>query len=282
MSSHHRTRRRSTLDYAAQQLPLLLEASITAALASRHENSHSQAALQHAFEKTFLEFDASIGETFMALFAAKPSADWTMRAVINVMEEDPENDKKARRAVYGTTAIVGFLTKDKKDLWVACLGDSEALTGRFCDGSWTANVLSEHHNTKNPEEIARIQAEHPGENVLKYGRLLGMLTTTRAFGDFELKLAPEYVSNILIPAVLPTQIPPSFVAEWAENNNTGPYLSAKPSVTHLSLQKGDIIVFASDGLGDSPLLASFSAIEKYQCLLSWLPVETIWMNDTTE
>ncbi len=157
------------------------------------------------------------------------------------------------------------------------------VSGRLCDGSWTVNVLSEHHNTKNPEEIARIQAEHPGENVLKYGRLLGMLTITRghsflyeivhcvsnhrldiAFGDFELKVAPDYVSNILIPAVLPTPIPPPFVAEWAENNTTGPYLSAKPSVTRFSLQKGDIIVFASDGLGDSPVLTSFSAVEKHQ------------------
>ncbi|KAF8911300.1 phosphatase 2C-like domain-containing protein [Mucidula mucida] len=248
-------------DYAAQKLPLLLEASITAALASSGE---THAAVQHAFEKTFLEFDTAIGEDFMALFAAKSSSDWTQREVIDLIKADPENDNKARRAVSGTTAIIGFLTKDKEDLWVACLGDSEALSGRLCDGSWTVNVLSEHHNTKNLEEIARIQAEHPGENVLKYGRLLGMLMITRAFGDFELKVAPDYVSNILIPAVLPTPIPPPFVAEWAENNTTGPYLSAKPSVTRFSLQRGDIIVFASDGLGDSPILASFSAVEKRQ------------------
>ncbi len=62
----------------------------------------------------------------MALFAAKSSSDWTQREVIDLIKADPENDNKARRAVSGTTAIIGFLTKDKEDLWVACLGDSEA------------------------------------------------------------------------------------------------------------------------------------------------------------
>ena len=40
--------------------------------------------------------------------------------------------------------------------------------------------------------------------------------------------------------------------EWvAKGKHTPPYLSSTPSITHFSIQRGDVVVFSSDGLRSS-------------------------------
>ena len=47
-------------------------------------------------------------------------------------------------------------------------------------------------------------------------------------------------------------IPPKTIPRWmAQAKHTPPYISSIPSVTHFSVQKGDVLVFSSDGLRSS-------------------------------
>ena len=39
--------------------------------------------------------------------------------------------------------------------------------------------------------------------------------------------------------------------QWAQQKHTPPYISSTPSVMHFSIEKGDILVFCSDGLRSS-------------------------------
>lgn len=48
------------------------------------------------------------------------------------------------------------------------------------------------------------------------------------------------------------QICPEVIPQWqAQVKHTPPYISSTPSVMHFSVQKGDILVFSSDGLRSS-------------------------------
>jgi len=42
-----------------------------------------------------------------------------------------------------------------------------------------------------------------------------------------------------------------FIDQWAQKKNTPPYISSTPSVVHFSIEKGDRLVFCSDGLRSS-------------------------------
>lgn len=64
-------------------------------------------------------------------------------------------------------------------------------------GNWKALPLSVDQNTKNnPEEMDRIEKAHPGENVIQYGRVLGDLVASRAFGDVEFKWEMKYLKEV--------------------------------------------------------------------------------------
>ena len=41
---------------------------------------------------------------------------------------------------------------------------------------------------------------------------------------------------------------PEVIDRWAQQTHTPPYLSSTPSVKHFSIEKGEILVFCSDGL----------------------------------
>jgi pyruvate dehydrogenase phosphatase len=44
---------------------------------------------------------------------------------------------------------------------------------------------------------------------------------------------------------------PDTIDRWTHQKHTPPYISSTPSVRHFSLEKGDILVFCSDGLRSS-------------------------------
>ena len=89
----------------------------------------------------------------------------------------------------GCTAVTCYLTKDGNDrkLWCANIGDTNAILTRK-DGS--IKVLSVEHNaSRNQDEVNRI-AEIGG--FITNGKVAGILSVTRAFGDNELK---KYVTR---------------------------------------------------------------------------------------
>ncbi|KAL8704080.1 MAG: hypothetical protein Q9201_002741 [Fulgogasparrea decipioides] len=146
-------------------------------------------------------------------------------------------------ALSGSCALLSFYDSRTKDLRVACTGDSRAVLGRRgADGLWTAQPLSEDQTGGTPSEIARLQAEHPGEpNVVAHGRILGGLEPSRAFGDASYKWTRDIQEMVK--------------KNWFGRNpvallKTPPYVTAEPIVTTTKMmpEKGDFVVLATDGL----------------------------------
>ncbi|KAL4648917.1 hypothetical protein GN956_G6948 [Arapaima gigas] len=155
-----------------------------------------------------------------------------------------------RVALSGCTACVAHI--DGTELHVANLGDSRAVIGvQEEDGSWSALTITNDHNAQNPEEVQRVQSQHPAseeKTVVKYDRLLGLLMPFRAFGDIRFKWSSELLKRVCEghPDMLPGI---DFVKLLPPNYHTPPYLTAEPEVTHHSLRPQDkFIILATDGL----------------------------------
>lgn len=147
-------------------------------------------------------------------------------------------------ALSGSCALLSFYDSNAKTLRVACTGDSRAVLGRKNGktGKWFATPLSEDQTGSNPNEEARMRAEHPGEpQVIYRGRVLGNLEPTRAFGDAAYKWSKE----------VQDQIRKHFFGRSPNQLlKTPPYVTAEPVVTTTKIEpsKGDFVVLATDGL----------------------------------
>jgi len=147
-------------------------------------------------------------------------------------------------ALSGSCALLSFYDSRSKTLRVACTGDSRAVLGRknTKTGKWFATPLSEDQTGSNPNEEARMRAEHPGEpQVIYRGRVLGNLEPSRAFGDAAYKWSKE----------VQEQIRKHFFGRSPNQLlKTPPYVTAEPVVTTTKIEpsKGDFVVLATDGL----------------------------------
>ncbi|KAL1744585.1 phosphatase 2C-like domain-containing protein [Schizophyllum fasciatum] len=241
-------------EYAAQTLPRMLCERIESNLAQ--DPSDFSTAVEKALVEGIKEFDASL---LADLFSAFPECSYSDEfwgnedegtfEVVGYSKRD-ERALAARRCLVGSTALVGFIDKAKKNIWVASLGDSEAVLGRIMDGQVHVESLNELHNCDNISEVARVRSEHPDEPLaVSRGRTLGQLSVTRSLGDFALKtdycLAPTIIRHARPVGALTYPF-----HAWGENPNvwTPPYISSTPTVARHALQPGDVVLFASDGL----------------------------------
>ena len=146
-------------------------------------------------------------------------------------------------ALSGSCALLSFYDSSSKLLRVACTGDSRAVLGRRGpNGKWTATPLSEDLTGGTPSEIARLRAEHPGEEyVTRNGRILGSLEPSRAFGDAVYKWSKETGDRMKSMFFGRSQSP---------YLKTPPYVTAEPVITTTKVDptKGDFVVMATDGL----------------------------------
>ena len=147
-------------------------------------------------------------------------------------------------ALSGSCALLSFYDSRSKQLRVACTGDSRAVLGRRNPktNKWFATPLSEDQTGSNPNEEARMRAEHPGEDRVIYrGRVLGNLEPTRAFGDAAYKWTRD----------IQTKIQSTFFGRSPNPLlKSPPYVTAEPVVTTTTIEpsKGDFVVLATDGL----------------------------------
>ena len=146
-------------------------------------------------------------------------------------------------ALSGACALLSFYDSKSRLLRVACTGDSRAVLGRRgASGKWIATPLSEDQTGGTPSEMARLRAEHPGEeNVVRNGRILGGLEPSRAFGDSIYKWTKETQDRMKS----------SFFGRTpSQLLKTPPYVTAEPVVTTTKMEpeKGDFVVMATDGL----------------------------------
>ncbi|KAJ3915618.1 phosphatase 2C-like domain-containing protein [Lentinula edodes] len=151
-----------------------------------------------------------------------------------------------RHAHSGSCALMSIYDTDTQILRVALTGDSRAVLGRKVlskDGKtngYQVHVLSQDQNAHNPKEIVRLETEHPGEEVVKNGRVMGW-GMARAFGDAAYKWSVD-IQEKLYEKYLGDRV--------RSNMKTPPYLTAEPEITSIRIQKGDFLIMASDGLWD--------------------------------
>ncbi|KAF1349892.1 phosphatase 2C-domain-containing protein [Delphinella strobiligena] len=152
-------------------------------------------------------------------------------------------------ALSGSCALLALYESSSSILRVANVGDSRAVLGRADGhGKYFAIPLSDDQTGFNASELARVNAEHPGESPIdeKTGRILG-LAVTRAFGDARWKWADE--------TMLDAQS-----RFWAHGPRPGgvaktpPYLTAKPEIKEVKIKgeesQPDFLIMASDGFWD--------------------------------
>ncbi|KAJ8489834.1 hypothetical protein ONZ51_g2695 [Trametes cubensis] len=148
-------------------------------------------------------------------------------------------------AYAGSCALLSFYDSHSCLLHTALTGDSRAVLGRQIydasdkpTGKYSVHILTADQTGYNPSERERIESEHPDEQPVRNGRVLGM-GVSRAFGDARFKwsrevqdrLKREYLGRTPLAAV-----------------KTPPYLTAEPEVTSIAVRPGDFLVLASDGL----------------------------------
>lgn len=186
--------------------------------------------------------DAAIKRGFVAL-----DDEIVKASVERVMKNKKQKAAAAELlapALSGSCALLSFYDSSTKLFRVAVTGDSRAILGRKSKktGMWTATPLSEDQTGGTPSEMARLRAEHPGEEyVVHRGRILGGLEPSRAFGDASYKWSRELQDKLknLYYGRTPTPL-----------LKTPPYVTAEPIVTTTKIEpdQGDFVVLATDGL----------------------------------
>ncbi|KAH7916273.1 phosphatase 2C-like domain-containing protein [Hygrophoropsis aurantiaca] len=221
-----------------------------------------------AIQSAFTKLDQELLNAPLSVLAANLDNAAIKKNILPDLSGHPMALPAMLPAVSGSCALMAVFDTAHRDLYVACTGDSRAVAGIWEEtpdgkGSWRVEVLSEDQTGRNPNELKRIQSEHPADeasNVIRAGRVLGGLEPSRAFGDARYKW-PRDVQEVLNQAFLvgndqPLRPPPS-------SFKTPPYVTATPVVTHskLSFPRGDsssstpssglrFLVLATDGLWD--------------------------------
>lgn len=218
--------RQVLISFAAREL----NSTYKAALANSVSPFPSASAIDAALKKAFVKLDDEICLESVDKLTKNPSK----RLGAELLAP----------ALSGSCALLSFYDTRSKTFRVACTGDSRAVLGRRNpqSGKWIATPLSEDQTGSNPNEAARVRAEHPGEpNVIRNGRVLGNLEPTRAFGDAFYKWSRETQDKIKRHFFGKT--PHQFL-------QTPPYVTAEPVVTSTRIEpeKGDFVVLATDGL----------------------------------
>jgi len=161
----------------------------------------------------------------------------------------------AAPANSGACALSAVVDAANEDLYVAVTGDCRAVAGwQDEEGNWRCDVLTEDQMGENPREVERLRSEHPPsekDTVIRRGRILSGLQTTRAFGDAAYKWTAQQTAAVV----------EAFAKEGSkaysarQGSSTPPYVTARPEVTYRKLRArgGDqlrFIVMATDGLWD--------------------------------
>ena len=192
-------------------------------------------------EPTAQEVETTLKETFKSVddVIVNEAAERALRA-----SSREEAIALLGTAYSGSCATLGFYNSQTRLLHVAATGDSRAVLGRrvnHTDGSghhYEVYELSVDQNGSNPAEVSRLLSQHPGELVVKKGRVLGW-GVSRAFGNGAYKWGLD-VQRRLVEKHL-VYPPPAAV-------KTPPYLTAEPEVTTTRIEPGDFMIMASDGL----------------------------------
>ena len=189
------------------------------------EDPAKQKLISEQLKDSLVDLDTDISEAALA----------TVKQVGKGYSLSDDTRQHIMRAVSG--ACVNTLLLYGRNTFVANTGDCRSVLGRKEKNKWTPVPLSTDHAYNNPNEVARITQEHPGEihSLFTHKRLLGGLMPFRSFGDVMYKWKREHL-NIIYQQILPGYYTP-------------PYLTAEPEISQHELTKNDkFVVIATDGL----------------------------------
>ncbi|KAK0388892.1 hypothetical protein NLU13_2469 [Sarocladium strictum] len=195
--------------------------------------------------------------------------DQAQKAVEVATVGNPEALAAVAPAIAGSCAVLAIYDPSSSKLRTAITGDSRAVLGSWSatadqggnKGKFIAEQLTIDQTGFNAAEVARLQAQHPGEgpDMLSptSGRLFG-LAVTRAFGDHRIKWPYALI-----------QAAQAKLWSWSPRpkaDRSPPYLTARPEVTTRRVQPAtDFVILASDGLWD--VMSSADAVS---CVERWL------------
>ncbi|KAI0089064.1 protein serine/threonine phosphatase 2C [Irpex rosettiformis] len=223
--------------------------------------------LTEAIQRAFLNLDSEIVDAPLRLLAEEMVKQGEEKQFIPDLSQHHMAQATLNPAMSGSCALMALFDTAHQNLYVACTGDSRAVAGVWEEsadgtGHWRVDVLSEDQTGRNPNELKRIQSEHPSSEhntVIMRGRVLGGLEPTRAFGDARYKWSRD-AQAILNHAFMrgsgtSMRSAPALL-------QTPPYVTALPVVTHRKLSlpttsntsnsKSSLrfIILATDGLWD--------------------------------
>ncbi|KAF8162798.1 phosphatase 2C-like domain-containing protein [Crassisporium funariophilum] len=249
-----------TVEHVAHHLPIIVRDFLREANEATHAGKYTAESISDLFTKAIIAFDDAIAHDVLDLFGGSVDkldnyTDAEIRQTINDQHEGGKNWRKARLCMYGTTALVALVDPDRKDLWVANLGDCQAILVSPGSGvkDWNIEVLTTTHNGDNDAELERVRKSHPDEpECIVDRRVLGALAPTRCFGDIPFKQSPAFTRRILY------NLFPGFhnTSPWEEflvRNISPPYITAEPEITHRRIDGG---VGGADKENGSPLTAT--------------------------
>ncbi|KAJ8503169.1 hypothetical protein ONZ45_g11096 [Pleurotus djamor] len=213
-------------------------------------------AVSTVIQTAFTKLDNELVNAPLRVLANNMSSEaWKTKAIPD-LSQHPLALQTMLPAVSGSCALLALFDTAHKNLYIACTGDSRAVAGVWEPsegekGSWRVEVLSEDQTGRNPSEKQRVNGEHPGEDVIREGRILGGLEPSRAFGDARYKW-PRAVQETLNEAFLAgngrsMRPPPS-------SFKTPPYVTAQPVVTHRKLSFLPLDASQSPSQSKSPAL----------------------------
>lgn len=256
----------ATVDHAFRTLPSMIKQALDSLLRNfRGHGGGFSAAISGMLSDCITRFDHSITNDFTRIFPGGPAALQAMSSTqIRHLFQDRMSGPGSQdltavtRCLQGSTVIVTLTDPSKHNLWIANLGDSQAvLASRSTHaGGWSATFVTAPHDGNNRSEVLRIRNQHPGEpECLQDNRIVGFLGPTRSLGDTWLKLPPIFSQRVLLNfrREWNVQRPETYVARV----KSPPYVSNAPDVHHIPLprsspgQQRDIfLISCSDGLPD--------------------------------
>ncbi|KAJ3515606.1 hypothetical protein NLJ89_g1654 [Agrocybe chaxingu] len=157
----------------------------------------------------------------------------------------------------GSTALVLDIDRTTLLATYSNAGDCRLI---IFNGRSATLLQTKDLNMKTPSERERLVREHPDEDGLIVGdRLFGRLMCTRGFGDgyYKLPKGPlgfdqhrkyiETISSVEQKGKIPMS---DQYASIFYGYKTPPYITAAPESAMYQLEKGDVVILATDGLWD--------------------------------
>ncbi|KAJ2986669.1 hypothetical protein NUW54_g9679 [Trametes sanguinea] len=123
-----------------------------------------------AIEAAFTKLDAQIVNAPLEILYHSIDQEALKKKLIPDLSNHPLAESSIRTAMSGSCALLALLDTSNRNMYVACTGDSRAVAGVYEEtedgkGVWRVEVLTEDQTGRNPNELKRIQSEHPADEA---------------------------------------------------------------------------------------------------------------------